>query len=177
MNPDATVETDAERVDALTVVANIKKGHATVTTGPVIELEVGEARPGDELVTEDDPVHVHFRVRAAPWVDVTHVDLVAGEIGKSYRIVESFDIPSRPTAIGTEVGTIEEAQERTIRFDRDFDVSLGAGNGWLQAVARGERRMDDVLPFMPLPPLGFTNPVYIVRHRVPPPPMPGVPVP
>jgi hypothetical protein len=32
--------------------------------------------------------------------------------------------------------------------------------------------MDDVLPFMPIPPLGFTNPVYVVRHPVAPPPFP-----
>ena len=41
-----------------------------------------------------------------------------------------------------------------------------------QIIARGERRMDDVLPFMPVPPFGFTNPIYVVRHPVPQPPFP-----
>jgi hypothetical protein len=33
--------------------------------------------------------------------------------------------------------------------------------------------MDDVLPFMPVPPLAFTNPIYVVRKPVPPPPFPA----
>jgi hypothetical protein len=53
-------------------------------------------------------------------------------------------------------------------------VTVGSANGWVQVIARGERRLDDVLPFMPVPPLAFTNPVYVVRHPEPPPPFPGV---
>ena len=80
--------------------------------------------------------------------------------------MQTFDVPSRPTQLGPEAGTLEEAAERTIRFDRDIDVAVGPDNGWVQVIARGERRMDDVLPFMPVPPLGFTNPVYVVRRPV-----------
>ena len=43
-----------------------------------------------------------------------------------------------------------------------------------EIVVHGNRRMDDVLPFMPVPPMAFTNPVYVVRHAVAPPPYPGV---
>jgi hypothetical protein len=154
-------------VDPLVVVANIKHGHATVTSGPIIELELGGVRPGDEVVTTEDPIHGHLRVRAAPWIDVTRVDIVVGG-----RVVQSFEVPSRPTHLGTEEGTLAQASERTIRFDRDIDVAVGPDNGWVQVIARGERRMDDVLPFMPVPPFGFTNPVYVVRRSVPPPPFP-----
>ena len=166
VDPRATGD-DTRPVDPLTVVANIKKGHATVTNGPLIDLELGGVHPGDELLTTEDPIAGHLRVRAAPWVDVTHIDVVVDG-----RVVQSFDVSSRPTQLGTESGTLEEAQQRTIRFDRDFDGPVGASNGWVQVIARGERRMDDVLPFMPIPPLGFTNPVYVVRHPVPPPPFP-----
>ncbi len=51
-------------------------------------------------------------------------------------------------------------------------MPVGPDNSWVQVIARGDRRMDDVLPFMPVPPLGFTNPVYVVRRPVPPPPWP-----
>lgn len=157
------------RPDPLSVVANIKKGHAVVTIGPVIELELGGARPGDELPTGDDPVRGHLRVRAAPWIDVTRVEIVVGG-----KIVQSFDVESRPARIGPEPGTLEEAQARTIRFDRDIEVRVGPDNGWVQVIVRGQRRMDDVLPFMPVPPFAFTNPVYIVRRSVLPPPWPLV---
>ncbi len=162
VDPDAAPESD-EPIDPLVVVANIKRGHATVTSGPIIEFELGGAHPGDEAATAEDPIHGHVRVRAAPWIDVTHVDIIAGEVGGWYRVVQSFDVPSRPTQIGPEPGTLEQAEDRTIRLDRDLELSLGSANGWVQVVARGERRMDDVLPFMPLPPFGFSNPIYVKR--------------
>jgi len=178
VDPHATVDagTDTRPVDPLVVVSNIKKGHAIVTDGPIIELELAGARPGDEADTTDDTLRGHLRVRAAPWIDVTHIEIVVGQIGASPgtgpSIVETFDVPSRPTRLGPEPGTLEEAQERTIRFDRDIEVPVGPDNGWVQVIVRGDRRMDDVLPFMPAAPLAFTNPVYVVRHPVPPPPFP-----
>jgi hypothetical protein len=172
VDPHAVAGADDAKLDPLVVVANIKKGHATVTSGPIIELELAGAHPGDEIVTTNDPIHGHIRVRAAPWIDVTHVEIMVGEVGATYHVAQSFEVPSRPTELGPEAGTLEEASDRTIRFDRDIDVDVGPENGWVQVVARGERRMDDVLPFMPVPPLGFTNPVYVVRHPVPPPPFP-----
>lgn len=171
----AGVDPEDKVVDPLVVVANVKKGHAVVTSGPIIELDLGGSGPGDEVATTDEVIHGHLRVRAAPWVDVTRVDLVTGEVGGGYRVAQSFDVPSRPTTIGPEPGTLAEAQERTIRLDRELEVSMGPGNGWVQVIARGERRMDDVLPFVPVPPLAFTNPIYVVRHPAPPPPFPGVP--
>jgi hypothetical protein len=158
---------DARPVDPLTVVSHIKKGHATVTIGPIIEFELGGAHPGDEVLTGADPILGHLRVRAAPWIDVTRIEVVTGG-----RVVQTYDVPSRPTQIGAEPGTLEEAAARTVRFDQDIDVPVGPNNGWVQIIARGERRMDDVLPFMPVPPMAFTNPVYIVRRPVAPPPFP-----
>ena len=32
-----------------------------------------------------------------------------------------------------------------------------------QAYALGARKLDDVLPFMPMVPMGFTNPVWVTR--------------
>ncbi len=177
VDPEAKVDAADPRVDPLAVVASIKKGHATVTSGPIIELVLGSARPGDEIDTTSDSVHGHLRVRAAPWVDVASVEIVVGQIGGGYKVVDSFEVPTRPTQIGSEPGTLAEAQERTIRFDHDLDVAIGPDNGWVQVIVRGNRRMDDVLPFMPVPPMGFTNPVYVVRHPVPPPPYPALPAP
>ncbi len=167
---------DEKKVDPSAVVANIKKGHATVTDGPIIEFELAGTHPGDELETTQDPIRGHLRVRAAPWVDVTHVDVVVGDIvqagGGRATVVQSFDFASRPTTLGPEPGTLQDAQDRTIRFDKDVEVAVGPDNGWVMIIARGQRPMDDVLPFMPSPPLGFTNPVYVVRRPTPPPPWP-----
>jgi hypothetical protein len=145
-------------LDPLAIVAALKKGHATVTNGPVIELEVAEGHPGDEMTTKEDPVHVHVIVRAAPWVDVTSLEIVAG--GKS---LQTFPVPARPTKIGPEPGTLDEAEARTVRFDQELSLTLGPLNTWVVAVARGTRKLDDVLPFMPTVPLAFTNPVWVTR--------------
>jgi hypothetical protein len=167
VDPRASADAAPRPVDPLTVVANIKKGHATVTSGPIIDFQLGSAHPGDELTTLQDPIAGHLRVRAAPWIDVTRVEVVVGG-----RVVQTYDVPSRSTQLGAEPGTLEEAAARTVRFDRDIDVAVGDANGWVQIIVRGTRRMDDVLPFMPVPPMGFTNPVYVVRHPVAPPPFP-----
>jgi hypothetical protein len=189
----AGTEGAERKIDPLAVVAAIKKGRSFVTSGPMIEFELAGAHPGDEVTSEDDPLHGHLRVRAAPWIDVTHIDIVVGEIGGTHRVVQSFDVPSRPTEIGMQSGPLAEAQERTIRFDSDVEISTAAvhaasasaasggdtptSNTWVQVLARGERRMDDVLPFMPVAPMAFTNPVYVLRHPVPAPPFPGAPGP
>jgi hypothetical protein len=148
----------------MAVVAAIKKGHTVVTSGPILELEVGGARPGEEAVTTEEPVRGHLRVRAAPWVDVTQVDLVVGG-----RVVQSYNVASRPTSIGEEAGTLEEAQARTVRLDLDITLPVGLPEKpeerWVQVIARGTRRMDDVLPFMPVPPFAFTNPIYLTRRK------------
>jgi hypothetical protein len=174
VDPDATAENDVRPADPLLVVANVKEGHAVVTSGPILEFQLAGARPGDEVVTQDDPMHGHVRVRAAPWVDVTNVDVVVGTVGGSSKTLQSFALTSREAQVGPEPGSLREAQNRTIRLDRDIDVPVGPDNGWVQIIARGDRKMDDVLPFMPVPPLAFTNPVYVVRHPVPPPAFPGV---
>jgi hypothetical protein len=164
-----------ERFDPLAVVAAIKKGHATVTSGPIIELALEEtgadgvvitAHPGDEILTPGDPIRGHLRVRAAPWVDVTSVQVIVNG-----KMVQSFPVPSRPTRLGREEGALEEVQKKTVRFDQDLEIPIGPDNAWVQIVVRGERKMDDALPFMPVQPFAFTNPIWITRNPVPPPPL------
>lgn len=155
-------------LDPAAIVDNLKRGHATVTSGPLIDLRVEDAGPGDEIHTSLATVHAHVRVRAAPWIDVTQVQIVTGETGGPWRIVDTFHVPSRPTEWGAGPETIEQARARAVRFDRDIDVPLGPADGWVQAIARGTRFLSDVLPQVEVAPLAFTNPVYVER------PMPSV---
>ncbi len=141
------------------VVDSLKHGRATVTSGPIVALEVGVAGaapelPGGELSRQGRPVVAHVVVRAAPWIDVTEVTLVAdGEV------VGRAVVESRPSKTGPEPGTLAEAQARAIRYDGRFDVPARAR--WVMAHARGARKTDDVLAFMPIVPLAFTNPVWL----------------
>jgi hypothetical protein len=145
-------------IDTAAVIAALKRGHATVTNGPVIEADVEGAHPGDEIVTMEDPIRLHAVVRAAPWIDVTSLEVVAGD-----KSLQTLAIASRPTMLGPEPGTRQEAEARTVRFDQEVSLSLGPANTWVVVIARGTRKLDDVLPFMPTVPLAFTNPVWVTR--------------
>lgn len=158
---------ESDNLDPEVIIENLKAGHATVTSGPLIDLRLEGTHPGDELSTTSALVHGHVVVRAAPWIDVTQVQVVAGQTGGEWRIVDSFDVPSEPTRWGPGDGTLEEEQARTVRFDRDIAVPIGPTDGWVQVIARGTRHLSDVLPLVEVTPLAFTNPVYVVRHPEP----------
>jgi hypothetical protein len=121
-------------------------------------VEVRGARPGDEVETSEELLPVHVTVRAAPWVDVTSLEVVVGG-----QEVQKTAIPSRPTGLGPPEGTLDEEQARTVRFDGQVSVPVGPDSTWMMVLARGARPMDDILPFMPVTPLGFSNPIWITR--------------
>ena len=49
----------------------------------------------------------------------------------------------------------------TVRFDDALSLEPPEGARWIIAIVKGERVMDDALPFMPIQSLAFTNPVYL----------------
>jgi hypothetical protein len=79
------------------------------------------------------------------------------------RVMKTIDVPSRPTQLGLEPGTREEAFARTIRFVGEVAIPVTEANTWFMIIARGTRPLDDILSFMPIPPLGLTNPIWITR--------------
>jgi hypothetical protein len=176
-------------IETAAVIAAIKKGHSFVTSGPTIELELGgggdgkASRPGDDLaVARGGNVPGKLRVRAAPWVDVTSVEVVAGfppspptaaagaptaaalVPGAGRReVLYKSKLASRPTHLGKEEGTLEEAASRTVRLEVDLNLVVPDGARWIAVVVRGDRPLDDALPFMPIQPLAFTNPIWLTR--------------
>lgn len=172
-------------IDTAAVVAAIKKAHSFVTSGPVIDFELGTgdkaARPGDEVsAPRGAPLTGKLRIRAAPWIDVTSVEILAGipaspsapgivptapllpPAGRR-EVVYRNKIASRPTKLGKEEGTLEEAAARTVRLETDLVLNLPEGARWIVVVVRGDRAIDDALPSMPIQPLGFTNPIWLSR--------------
>jgi hypothetical protein len=165
-------------IDTKEVVAALKKGRSFVSSGPIIEFELYEggrtARPGDEL-PKGGPLSGRLRVRAAPWLDVTSVEVIAG-VPPLAPAAHAFNLPpgsivslfkapiaGRPTQLGKEEGKLDEAQGRTIRLDTELALKVPEGARWIVVIARGERLMDDALPFMPIQPLAFTNPIYLAH--------------
>lgn len=165
--PRTMVRVDGK--DPAAIVAAIKAGHVTVTSGPIVDFVLEGARPGGDVSAKGRELSGHLVVRAAPWVDVTTVDIVVGVHGATLepaKIVQTIDVPSRPTITGPETGPLEEAQARTVRLDTDVKVDLGdstvgAAGTWVMVVVRGKRTLDDILPFMPIQPFAATNPIFV----------------
>ncbi len=144
-------------VDTQAVVSAIKHAHASVTSGPIVEISIDGKGPGDELAVHGTTqVVAHVRVRAAPWVDVTSVEVVAAG-----KVLATIPVKSRPTRIGKESGDDAELASEVLRFEGNVPLTLAPGTKWVLAIARGTRKLDDVLPFMPVVPIGLTNPVWI----------------
>jgi hypothetical protein len=185
VDPKAAGDT-GQPIDTTAVIAAIKRGHTFVTSGPMIELELGNegktARPGDDLPAPHGAnLTGRLRIRAAPWVDVTSVEVLTGipatAIAPSSvvpaaplvpgagrrEVLFKSKIPSRPTRLGKEDGTLEEAAARTIRFETDLDLAVPEGARWIVVVVRGDRALDDALPSMPIQPLAFTSPIWLTR--------------
>lgn len=157
-------------IDTKEVVAALKKGRSFVSSGPIIELELTAAgqrgKPGDEL-PRTGALGGRLRVRAAPWIDVTSVEVIAGlppsgpaTPGSTVSLFKSA-IASRPLQVEKEAGDLDQLNAKTIRFETELSLRPPPEARWVIAIVRGERLMDDALPFMPIQPLAFTNPVYL----------------
>ena len=129
----------------------LKAGRAQATTGPVVELTVNGEKPG--ATVQGSALHVHLVVRAAPWVDVTRVDLIVDG-----QVAESIPIPAVPLRVGPELGTDDEVFARSVRLVRDVELT---GSRYALAVARGNEKLEWVLPATALLPIAITNPVWI----------------
>lgn len=155
-----TVAHEATPLDPNEVIAGLKAGHAFVTSGPMLDVSLvpesggATALPGDEAHLHGKGARLEVSVRAAPWIDVTSVELVANG-----RVVDTRPVTSRPTVTGPEVGSLDDAHARTVRASVSFDVPRDAR--WVMVLARGTRLASDVLPFMPYVPFAFTNPIWI----------------
>lgn len=154
-------------VEAAQVVGSLKRGEVTVTSGPVLDVVVRpdlalgaraeDLGPGHEVHLHGKGGFVEVTVRAAPWVDVTELTLIADG-----KIAGTMPVPARPSITGPEEGTLAAATSRAIRTRAAF--RLPAGARWIIVLARGTRRADDVLPFMPYVPFAFTNPIWITPN-------------
>ena len=168
VDPRAAGDT-GQPIDVKEVVAAIKKGRSFVSSGPIIELELTAAgqrgKPGDDL-PRTGALGGRLRVRAAPWIDVTSVEVIAGlpptpsTAGSTVSLFKSA-IPSRPLQVEKEEGQLDDLQAQSIRFETELSLRPPPEARWVLVIVRGDRLMHDALPSMPIQPLAFTNPIYL----------------
>jgi hypothetical protein len=147
---DQARETNA--LDPMRVVRALKRGHATISAGPILSFTLGGVGPGDSTKSTE----ANIMVRAAPWVDVRTVDILADG-----KVVLHRDLPKRETREGVETGSRDEAEARTLRFSEKVTLPLPTGTHWVLAIARGEETLDRYLPATRIRPIAFTNPIWV----------------
>ncbi len=129
---------------AAEVLDAIRAGRAMITTGPMLFLTAGDAGPGDHVpCPEARDVDFQVRVEAAPWVDVSQVELWRD---------------------GARVLTLPVSDSaRVVRLDTHATLRMAPG-GFVVAVARGApSSLEVVMPHSRGTPFAFTNPIFFDR--------------
>jgi hypothetical protein len=135
---------DARDVEApvQNVLDAIKAGKSIVTSGPIIDASVSGKGAGETASGIGRTAKLRVLVRAAPWIDVTSVEVLEG--GQARR-VHHRAIP---------------ASRRVERLNVTFDVPVAAPT-FVIVVVEGQRG----LPTATRPrtrPFAFTNPIWLV---------------
>lgn len=132
---------DDVRAPAGDVVTALRAGHAVVTSGPWLQARVGDAGPGDAARAMAGHVRLEVTVDAAPWIDVSRVEIF---VGGSARARRRWLVP----------------RARTVRrLHRTVTLDVTAPS-FIVVSATGERG----LPTAAVPgtqPFAFTNPIWI----------------
>lgn len=126
---------------ARSVIDAIKAGRSIVTSGPVIEATIDGKGPGETVLATGKRAKLRVVVRAAPWIDVRSLEVLAGGRGERVHWVE---VPRT---------------KNVLRLDRTFEIQVPAKT-FVIVAAQGQLELpnasrEDTLPF------AFTNPIWI----------------
>lgn len=124
----------ARAIDAL------RAGRTAVSSGPIVELHVGETSSGDTTVVRGSSVRVHVQVVAPAWVPVERIEVWRDDV-----------VVARATATRDADG---------LRYEGDLTVPLSA-DAMLSAWAEATRPLPDVMPYTDARAIGFSGPLWI----------------
>jgi hypothetical protein len=155
----------ARQIDEREVVRAIKAGRVTASTAPLITLtaitDSGEVPTGSIVKPgADGSVQLHVVVDAAPWVDVSHVELLIPAGPSCFRgdpVCSRMTIPLEPLPAG-------EAPVR--RLDQIVRVGVPAKDTWIAAQVRGDKSLWPVVIPYEIPTLLLTDAVGTVGAAV-----------
>jgi hypothetical protein len=136
-----------DHLDAAALVKAVKAGRSYFTTGPIVEVNVGEQGLGDTVAITDREVDLHVRVRAPAWIAIDRITILLDGAPIERRKVKSRD-PRTPGAV---------------RFDDTFRIPV-ATDGFVVVRVDGDRPMAPVIGDagrFPVYPLAVTNPIWL----------------
>lgn len=153
--PRTYVNTPSGVNDPRALVRALKEGRAFVTSGPFLDVRIGEQGPGDTATLAEHRAHVHVTVRAPEWMDVSTV-----ELWSQGAVIGTWSIAPLRTPPPRRGNSSAPAPVSPIRTDRELDVEF-ANDAYLVVLVRGDRPMDDYFGRNSIPPMAFSNPIWI----------------
>jgi len=127
---------DASHIDLREIAKNIKSHRAIATTGPFVEVSVGDASIGDTLrIQPDESVQVRIKVQTADWFGVSRI-----EIYGNGQLLKGIDTNKPATAI--------------VDFDDVVDLGTLDKDTWITVTTFGLRDQDFMAPVYHTVPLG-----------------------
>ncbi len=138
----AAVDDRPEAVTAGEIASALLKGRAVISNGVFATVRVaGVGEPGDLVPTERGRALVEVTARAAPWVDVSRVELwVNGSLALKTAL---------PRKVGAR-GIYGLRHELVLERD-----------SWIVAIVRGDRPLGETFPEARGTPLAIVNPVFV----------------
>jgi hypothetical protein len=136
------VASDAEdwRASEAEIVAAVKAGRVQVTSGPVLDVDVDGKGPG-ETASGGAKKKLRIRVRAAPWIDVSEVEVLVGGTARRVRFIA---VPK---------------STQPLRLDTTVDLAVPTRT-FVVVIARGSRDLPNVHAAK-VRPFAFTNPIWL----------------
>jgi hypothetical protein len=143
----STDDADAS-ADPAAVVEAIRGGRVLVTSGPIVDATILGAGPGQTVSSQEPSVPLSLRVRAAPWIDVSRVEVYVGPRDRPFY--ERRVAPS----------------DAVVRFEETLPIPIPVDTFVVIRVV-GDQPLPNVFSKGSIP-MAFTNPIWLVRGPPPP---------
>lgn len=139
--PGSKSDADDLKVAESQIIASLRKGRVTVSSGPMLEVEVNGKGPGETAKILDGKVPLHVRIQAPSWVSVDSVEVLLGGDGRRVRWL-----------------TVKE-KKAPLRFDQTIQLDV-PGKTFVVVLVKGTKALPNT--FTPnIKPFAFSNPIWL----------------
>ena len=128
-------------VTSKAALAALKRGQASVTTGPFISVTLAGKKPG-QTVRGGGEKELAIRVRAAPWIRVDEVEVLLGPKGNRIRWI-----------------SLPKGKKDVVRLDTRLKLRIPP-KSFVVVVAKGHTPLPNVFQ-NGIKPFAFTNPIWV----------------
>lgn len=138
---------DPATLDPAEIVRGVRAKSLFTTTGPLLDVRVGDASMGGTAKAEKGRVAVSIGLRAASWIDVSRIKIV----------VDGDTIETIP--IERKTGPLEVRLQREVALPRGHDA-------WIVVLAEGDRSLAPIIgdQSRPILPIAIANPVWVEQY-------------